>query len=563
MTTMTTLPTEGLQKRRFLRADMWTFVTIFMFAIFGLFLVYPLWGVLKESVVAADGSFTLKYFIDFLSKTYYLGTIRNSFFVSIAVTLVSLAIGIPFSYFYTYFKLKGAKLLFVGAVLSCMSAPFIGAYAWILLMGRGGLVNTFIRDYTPFSAVSIYGFGGIVFVLGLKLFPLVVVYMNGAFRSIDTSLLEAASMMGSTGIRRVVQVMLRLTMPTVLAASLLVFMRAFADFGTPLLIGEGYRTFTVEIYNQYLGETGQNHNFAAAIGVIGVIVTAAVFLLQKWATSKFNFTIKSSRPVEQKKPKGISGVLMYIYMYVVVALGVLPQLYIIYLSFRNSSSAIFLPGFSFDNYRAAASRLLWRSTWNTLWFGFAALAIIIVMSILIAYLVVRRSNWANNLVDTLSMIPYILPGAVIGIGLVLAFNGGPLALTGTATIIIIALVIRRMPYTIRSATATLMHIPMSAEEAARSLGASKIKTFFKITTPMMASGIASGAILSFVAIVTEMSSAIILYNNKTITLTMSAYVAISRNNYGLACAFSAILTVLTAVILLIYLRFTKEEDIKM
>ncbi|WP_197512646.1 ABC transporter permease [Tessaracoccus coleopterorum] len=152
---------------------------------------------------------------------------------------------------------------------------------------------------------------------------------------------------------------------------------------------------------------------------------------------------------------------------------------------------------------------------------------------------------------------------MIGIGLVLAFNGGALALTGTATIIIIALVIRRMPYTIRSATATLMHIPMSAEEAARSLGASKLKTFFRITTPMMASGIASGAILSFVAIVTEMSSAIILYNNKTITLTMSAYVAISRNNYGLACAFSAILTVLTAAILLIYLRFTKEEDIKM
>ena len=104
---------------------------------------------------------------------------------------------------------------------------------------------------------------------------------------------------------------------------------------------------------------------------------------------------------------------------------------------------------------------------------------------------------------------------------------------------------------------------MSAEEAARSLGASKLKTFFRITTPMMASGIASGAILSFVAIVTEMSSAIILYNSKTITLTMSAYVAISRNNYGLACAFSAILTVLTAAILLIYLRFTKEEDIKM
>lgn len=563
--TILSVPQDGVRtKSRLLRPDVWTFVTLFMLGVFGLFLVYPLWGVLKESVIDGDGGFTWKYFVQFLSKTYYLGTIRNSFVLSIAVTLVSLAIGIPFSYFYTYFKLRGAKFLFVGAVLSCMSAPFIGAYSWILLMGRGGLVTQFLETFLPFIPVgSIYGFGGIVFVLSLKLFPLVSVYMNGAFRSIDSSLLEAASMMGSTGLKRVWQVMIRLTMPTVLAASLLVFMRAFADFGTPLLIGEGYRTFTVEIYNQYLGETGQNHNFAAAIGVIGVLVTAAVFLIQKYATSKFNFSIKASRPVDKKKPRGFGGVLMYIYMYGLVALGVLPQLYIIYLSFRNSNSGKFLPGYSFDNYQAAASRLLWRSTWNTLWFGFASLAIIIVMSVLIAYLVVRRANFANNLIDTLSMIPYILPGAVIGIGLVLAFNSPPLALTGTATIIIIALVIRRMPYTIRSATATLMHIPISAEEAARSFGASKMKTFFRITTPMMAAGITSGAILSFVSIVTEMSSAILLYNNKTITLTMSAYVAISRGNYGLACAFSAILTVLTAIILLIYLRFTAEEDIQM
>ncbi|MFT3888013.1 MAG: iron ABC transporter permease [Arachnia sp.] len=557
-------PDDGVRLRsKYLKPDFWMFVTVMMLGIFGLFLVYPLWGVLKESVVARDGSFTLDYFWQFLSKTYYLGTIRNSFVVSIAVTIVSLAIGIPFSYFYTYFSLRGSKLLFIGAVLSCMSAPFIGAYAWILLMGRNGLVTNLLQPILPFEAGSIYGFGGIVFVLGLKLFPLVTVYMNGAFRSIDSSLLEAASLMGSTGLKRLWQVLIRLTMPTVLAASLLVFMRAFADFGTPLLIGEGFRTFTVEIYNQYLGETGQNHNFAAAIGVIGVIVTAAVFLLQKFATSKFNFSIKSSRPVEKRRPRGIGGVLMYIYMYGVVALGVLPQLYIVYLSFRNSRTVLFLPGYSLNNYKAAVGKLLWRSTWNTLWFGFASLAIIIVLSILIAYLVVRRSNLANNLIDTLSMIPYILPGAVIGIGLVLAFNSPPLALTGTATIIIIALVIRRMPYTIRSATATLMHIPISAEEAARSLGASKIKTFFQITTPMMAAGITSGAILSFVSIVTEMSSAILLYNNKTITLTMSAYVAISRGNYGLACAFSAILTVLTAVILFIYLRFTAEEDIRM
>jgi len=564
MTTIMTTPGGAKTRRgKFFRLDMWTATSLGLLLLFGLFLLFPLFGVLKESVLDGEGGFTFANFAKFFANDYYFGTIRNSFVVSLAVTVVSLVIGVPFSYFYTFFKLRGAKFLFVGAVLSCMSAPFIGAYAWILLLGRNGVATRVLEAVLPFSIGSIYGFGGIVLVLSLKLFPLVSVYMNAAFRSVDSSLLEAASLMGSTGLRRIWQVMIRLTVPTLLAASLLVFMRAFADFGTPMLIGEGYRTFTVEIYNQYLGEIGQNHNFAAAIGIVGVVVTAAVFLLQKFAANRFSFSLKASSPVQKRRPRGIGGALVYLYMYALIGLALLPQLYIVYLSFRNNNQVVFLPGYSLDNYRQAMSRLLGRSVYNTIFFAVVALAIIIAVSVLLAYLVVRRSNAVNNFLDTVSMLRYIMPGAVIGIGLVIAFNSPPLALTGTMTVMIIMLVIRRMPYTIRSATATLMHLPMSMEEAARSLGASKLKAFWRITVPMMSAGVASGAVLSFVAIVTEMSAGIILYNNQTITLTMSAYVAITRGSYGLACAFSAILTVLTAVLLAVYLKFTKEEDVKM
>ena len=175
----------------------------------------------------------------------------------------------------------------------------------------------------------------------------------------------------------------------------------------------------------------------------------------------------------------------------------------------------------------------------------------------------RRASFINNMIDTMAMLPYIMPGSVIGIALVIAFGKKPFALTGTVTIMLISFVIRRMPYTIRSATATLMQIPMSIEEASISLGASKLKTFIKITVPMMSNGILSGAILSWVAIVTELSSSIILYNNRNITLTMSAYVAISRGNYGLAAAFAAILTAVTAVSLIAYLLISKSEDIEL
>ena len=267
--------------------------------------------------------------------------------------------------------------------------------------------------------------------------------------------------------------------------------------------------------------------------------------------------------MEKKEAKGLGGFLMHAYCYLLTAIAFMPQLYIIYLSFRNCSGAIFKPGYSLVNYEKAVDKLLVRSITNTTVMGFSALAIIIIIAVLIAYLVVRRSSVVNNTIDTISMLPYIMPGAVIGLALLLAFAKKPFALGGTMAIMILALVIRRLPYTIRSATATLMQISMSIEEASISLGASKLKTFVKITVPMMANGIMSGAILSWVAIVTELSSSIILYNNKTITLTMSTYVAISRGNYGLAAAFAAILTVVTALSLLLYLRITKSEDINL
>ncbi|MCI8453571.1 MAG: iron ABC transporter permease [Lachnospiraceae bacterium] len=543
--------------------ELWTGITILFMAMFLLFLVYPMFGILQQAVISKEGQFTFKEFVKFFSQSYYSKTILNSFKVSIAITAVTLLIGIPFSYFYSFYRLRGAKFLFVASILCCMSAPFIGAYAWILLLGRSGLITQFLKNVFGVKIGSIYGFQGILLVQALKLFPLVFVYMNGAFKNIDNTLMEASANMGCTGLKRFFQIVMNLSMPTILAAALLVFMRAFADFGTPLLIGEGYRTFPVEIYNQYLGENGTDHNFAAAISVIAILVTALVFFIQQYATSKYKFSINALHPIEKKKPKGLRGALMYLYCYLLIGVSLLPQIYIIYLSFRNCDQAVFKPGYSLANYQLAMKKLLVRSVKNTMVLGVGALALIIILAILIAYLVVRRSSFWNHTIDTLSMLPYIMPGSVIGIALVIAFGKKPIALTGTIWIMLISFVIRRMPYTIRSATATLMQIPISIEEAAISLGASKLKTFIKITVPMMSNGIISGAILSWVSIVTELSSSIILYNNKNITLTMSAYVAISRGNYGLAAAFSAILTVVTAISLMVYLAVSKSEDIKL
>lgn len=537
--------------------DIWIAISWCVLALYAVFLIYPLIGLLDEAVMV-NGQFSWENFAAFVAKPYYIQTIGNSLVVSTVVTIISLVVGVPLAYFYTMYDLKGKKPLQILIVLCSMSAPFIGAYSWILLLGRNGLITNILK---PIGIVlpSIYGFRGIVLVQALQLFPLVFLYVAAGLKNIDNSLLEASANMGCTGAQRFFKVIIPLCMPTIIASSLLVFMRAFADFGTPLLIGEGYRTFPVVIYDAYFSELGGSHGFGAAVSVIAIIVTTVIFLIQRWGNSKFQFTMSAMHPISSHPVHGAKAFWVNFISWFAVLFSFAPQVYVIYTSFQNTSGKIFVEGYSLDSYRKAFQTAD-KAIFNTYFMAIVSLAIIIILAILIAYVVVRRDSKLNRLVDTLSMVPYIIPGSVIGIALVIAFNNDFFALTGTMTIMIIALVIRRIPYTIRSSIATLQQIPLSIEEAAMSLGASRMQTFFTITVPMMANGIMSGAILSWVTLITELSTAIILYNRNTVTLTMEVYSAVTRGSYGLAAAYASILTLTTIISLLLFMKFNKDED---
>jgi len=543
--------------------DLWVWISIAIMALYILFMVYPIVNMSLQSFFdSKTGAFTLDNYVKFFSDNYYFSTLFNSFKLSILVTVFSLILGVPLAYFYNIYKIRGHSLLQLLIILCSMSAPFIGAYSWILLLGRSGVISKFLKATFGLVAPSIYGLGGCVFVLTLRLFPLVFLYVSGAMKNLDNSLLEASYNMGCSGFKRLYKVVIPLCSPSILAAALMVFMRALADFGTPLLIGEGYRTFPVEIYKQFVGETSVNHNFAAAISVIAILITAIVFILQKVAANKLNFTMNALHPIEARKAKPFTNALIHIYAYILVALSLLPQVYIIYLSFRNTSLTgnMFKPGYSLKSYQQVFTDM-GDMVINTIIICGAALLIILVMAVMIAYLVVRRRNVMNNIIDTFSMIPYIIPGSVIGIALIISFNKGLLVLTGTAIIMIIAMVIRRIPYTIRSSVAVLQQIPMSVEEASSSLGASKMKTFGVITVPMMMNGIMAGAIMSWVTLVTELSSSILLYSSRTITLNLGVYIMVSRGCDGKACAISTIITLFTVISLLIVNKLTGGKEV--
>lgn len=549
---------EGTKKNSLkLRLDFWNIVKWLSIILFFIFLIYPFFSILYRSFLTKDGGFTLKNYVTFFTKKYYYRTLKNSLSVSFFATLFSVIIGLPMAYVTTRYNIYGKKLINVLIIMSLMSPPFIGAYSWIMLFGRSGFITTLFSKI-GITVPPIYGFGGIVLVFTLKFFPYVYLYVSGAMSSIDRSLEEAAENLGSSKLKRIWTITIPVIMPTLTAGAIMVFMSSLADFGTPMLIGEGYKVLPVLVYEEYMSEMGGNANMAGALSVIIVLCSTTVLLIQKYAVSRKNYVMTALRPpIVEELSLGKRLFLTAICMFIAFV-AFLPQIVVIVTSFIKTNGPIFVKGFSLESYQKIFYKLSKNIT-NTFVYSTIAIIIMVILGMLISYLIVKRKDKITNFLDLLIMFPYVIPGAVLGISLLVAFNQPPLILSGTATILIVAYVVRKMPYTIRSSSAMLYQIDQSIEEASINLGVSPMKTFFKITARMMAPGVISGAILSWITSINELSSSIMLYGGKTATISVAIYTEVVRASFGTAAALASILTIATILSLLLFSFISKGK----
>ena len=543
------------------RFNVWTALTLILLALFLLFVIYPI-GMLIVKSLFVGGKVDLSYFVKFFSKKYYWVTLVNSFKVTVLSTLLACLIGVPMAYLLRSVKIRGSEFLNILIVISYLSPPFIGAYAWIQLLGRNGFITRILNALFHVKLHGIYGFAGIVLVFSLQSFPLIYMYVSGAMKNLDNSLNEAAESLGCNAFQRVTKVIFPLVLPSLLAGMLLVFMRVFSDFGTPMIIGEGYKTFPVMLYTQFMGEVGTNDGFAATMCVIVIVIALMFFFIQKLLGQKFTYSMTALKPMQAQEAEGWRKVCAHLAVYLVTLVAALPQITVIITSFIGTiNGSLFTGEFTLDNYRNIFSKGNTVAIRNTYLFGLEAIVVVIVCGILISYLSVRKKNTLTGVLDVLTMFPYIIPGSVLGISFLYAFNGPPFLLGGTVIIMIIALSIRRMPYTIRSSTAIIGQISPSIEEASISLGASQVKTFLQIPVPMMLPGVLSGAIMSWITLISELSSSVILYTSRTSTLTVAIYSEVIRSNFGNAAAYSTILTLTSIVSLLIFFKVSGSKDL--
>ena len=539
----------------------WPMVTLAAFAVVALLLVLPVASIVGLSFSGKDDAASpLENYRLFFSERFYWQTLVNSFQVSALATLGAVLVGVPAAYFTTRYDIWGRGFVRAAVVITFVSPPFIGSYSWVILFGRSGLVSSWLAQW-GIHLPSIYGAQGIVFVFVLQYFPFVFLLVSSGLRSIDQSVEDAARNLGSSELRGFLTVIAPMLVPSVSTGALLVFVAAFSDFGTPIILGERFRVLPVLVYSEFVNDFGGRPTLAATLSVLLLAVTALALLLQRAIATRFAHGAQTIRPLEMREQPLVRRVLASAYVLLLTGLALLPVATVVVSSFLEANGPLLVARLTLDNYRAIA-RNLELPLANTLLFTSAATLLCAVAGTAIAYVVVRRRGRVTGLLDMVIMFSYAVPGIVLGVGLVVAFNEPPMLLTGTATIIVLAYFIRRLPFSVRSAVAMLQQVARDAEDVSTNLGAGPLRTFLLVTVPMISAGILSGALLTWSNTIRELSATLILQSGSTATMSVSIFTEVVNANFGLAAAHGTILIALTFVPLAILFRFMgKREEV--
>ncbi|HHU89031.1 MAG TPA: iron ABC transporter permease [Spirochaetales bacterium] len=535
--------------KNWLRRDgFWNLITLMGFVIIGLLVIYPLFNILMQSFISLEtDKIGLGNYVTFFTTPYYLKSLLNSLVVSLGGTLGAVILGVPLAFFTTRYKIFGTPLLSSLATLALLTPPFLGAYSWIVMLGRNGfLTNAFAK--IGVNLPTIYGAFGIILVYALQYYPFVFLLTSNGLQTIDRSLEEAASNMGATPFKRFYKVTMPLVTPSITSGALMVFMLSLANFGTPQIIGGRYRVLPTMAYNMYTSEISKRPAMASTISIILVLVAAIGIFLQKFAARRRKYSSVLLYRSQTVKLTGASNFFAHFISYLIVALSTLPMGVVVVFAFKKTKGPVFVDGYGLDSFRQV-SREVPTAIANSFIYSIVALVFIVVIGTLLGFIVTRRQTVVNKILDTLLMTPYIVPGTVMGIGLIIAFNKPPIILYGTALIVIISYFIRRLPYSVRSASSILQQIDPDLEDAGISLGASPARAFRKVAMPLMIPGIVSGAVMSWITSINELSASILLYVGNTTTMPIRIYAWILGGYFGPAAALATILLVTTGVAL--------------
>ncbi|QAT38900.1 iron ABC transporter permease [Clostridium sp. JN-9] len=522
------------------RDPMLLITIVFVILTLLIFILYPLFSILKESFISEHG-ITLSSYKSTLQNIDFQNTLRNTLLLGFIVGGLSTLIGFIFAYADSYIKTNFKKLFNIVSILPIISPPFVLALSAIMLFGQKGIIS---KQLLHIQNSNIYGLKGLIVVQTMTFFPVAYLLLTGLLKHIDPALEEAGRNMGASRWKTFTTITLPLMAPGIANAFLLTFIETVADFANPMVIGGNFSTLATQIYLQAIGNYDMQGG--ATIAVLLLLLTILLFVLEKyWIEKKSYITVtgKASRERELINEKNIvlpidifclliTGIVML--FYILIPIGALFKIW-------GVNYSLTLDNFKYV-FRLGTSALS-----DTTLLAAIATPITGVLAMIIAFLIVRKKFYGRSFVEFTSLLAMAVPGTVIGIGYVLAYNQKPILLTGTAAIIIISFIMRSLPVGVRSGVAALQQIDPSIEEAASDLGADTGKVFTSITLPLIKPAFFSGLVYTFVRSMTAVSAVIFLVSAKHNMLTVEIMAQVDAGRFGVAAAFSTILIVIVYI----------------
>jgi len=504
------------------------------------FSVYPMYSIFRTIFIGESG-------LDFqaihkvLNKPRVFKTILNSFKLGISAAVISTLIGFIFAYSVTRTNMFGKKFFNFVAVFPVVSPPFVLALAMILLFGSSGLIS---REVFGMQSTDVFGFKSLLIIQAMSFSPIAYLNLKGVLETMDASLEDSAFNLGASRWKVFYTVTLPLAMPAVFSSLLLTFIKSLEDFGNPMIIGGDFSVLATEAYMTITGRNDLRTGALLAVSMLLPVLTA--YLVQRYWVNKKSYTTvtgkgsQGSAIVKEKKvvlPLFITCLLLtgtIVLFYGTIIMGAFVEIWGV-----NYSLSLKHFQYVFDTGLDTIK--------DTVLIALIATPLMVLIGMVISFLTVRITFPGKKLVEISSILLFAVPGTVVGIGYLLSFNSPPLAITGTAAILVLVLTFRYMSLGIEAGTNALMQIDSSLEEASKSLNANGLTTFWKVTFPLLRSALFSSAIYAFTRALTSISAVIFLVSASWNLMTVSILSAVDFGKLGVAAAYCVILFIIILV----------------
>jgi len=560
------LTTTGIAGRGAINGDVFVVGAIgLVVAMVAVFIFFPIVQMLSSAFRDNDGVFSIGVFTSkFLEdKIWGLGCVTggtrcgvawNSLFLAVLVGLFTTILGLVFALVATRSGFRYGRILRGLTVLPIITPPFVIGLAIILLFGLSGTITQFVAELFNLQATRwVYGLPGIFIAQLLSFTPIAFLVLIGVVEGVSPSMEEAAQTLRANKWQTFRTVSLPLMRPGLANAFLLGFIESMADFGNPLVLGGNYDVLSTEIFFAIVG--AQNDQGKAAVLAVALLIfTLSAFYAQRRWLGKKSYTTQTGKGdggMHVLLPKrvmfpcyAIAGIwtIFTLTVYTMILYGGFVELWGLDHSLTlKHYEAAFAVGFNDFGLHFRGSA--WDSFWTTLKIAGIAAPLTAIVGLITAWLLVRQNFAGKQLFEFGTMLSFAIPGTVIGVSYILAFNVPPIELTGTGAILVISFIFRNMPVGVRAGIASMSQLDKSLDEASLTLGASTWRTFTRIILPLMRPAILAALVYSFVRAMTAISAVIFLVSAEYNMATSYIIGRVENNDYGIAIAYSSMLIV--------------------